>query len=108
MQRITEEEARQLIAKGDAGYWELCLRDSISRSPIAHPRQICTCVFDKWYLLGTDEMLIESHGRVDLPVLGNGALHTLAIDSKHPLYPAIQAELKLQQAMRPPKHIKHS
>jgi hypothetical protein len=64
MRAIDECLARHLIATFQAGYWELSLRDSISRSPIPHDRQICIYVSQTWYVVPTTVLKIEAHGRI--------------------------------------------
>lgn len=66
----TEENAREMIRTGQAGYWELSLRDSISKTPIAHPEQTIIFVQDEWYIVPKSAFSIESKGRV-----GNEAMN---------------------------------
>jgi hypothetical protein len=66
----TEDHARELIRTGQAGYWELSLRDSISKTPIAHPEQTVIFLEGGWYVVPKIAFEIHPHGRV-----GNEAMN---------------------------------
>jgi hypothetical protein len=70
---ITELEARALIESGTAGYWELSLRDSLGKKPIAHPVQTCVFLAGAWYLVPVAAFALKSMGRV-----GDGAVSAAA------------------------------
>lgn len=60
----TEENAREMIQSGQAGYWELSLRDSISKIPIPHPEQTVMFLAGEWYIVPKEAFQIHPHGRV--------------------------------------------
>ncbi len=66
----TEEHARELIQTKQAGYWELSLRDSISKTPIVHPDRTVIFLAGEWYIVPVPAFQIHPHGRV-----GNEAMN---------------------------------
>lgn len=92
---ISEETARRMIQAGEAGYWEMSLRDSISKSPIPHAVQTCVCVGDTWYLVPREYFSITSHGRTQL---GDVNAKADSITCSHPgLIAAVQAQIAARQ-----------
>lgn len=95
---ITEAEARELILTGKAGYWELSLRDSISKTPIAHPEQTVVFLRDAWHLVPKEALMIHDKGRVgdesanchasmvevNSDELQNAVMDDMAAKGKHP------------------------
>jgi hypothetical protein len=60
---ITEQKARLLIDLKMAGYWEVSLRDSISKTPIPHDKEICVYLQGKWMLIPAEVLKIIDCGR---------------------------------------------
>jgi hypothetical protein len=84
MRKITEAIARAAIAEGAAGYYEISLRDSISKSPIAHPERICVFADGGWYMLEKNELSVSDHGRIGNEDM-NAAAHIITIERGHPI-----------------------
>ncbi len=87
---ITEQEARALIAEGKAGYWELSLRDSLGKKPIAHPVQTCVSLANVWYLVPVAAFEVKSMGRVGNQAM-SAALHSIEVHDEE-LIALIQSE----------------
>ena len=62
--QLSEAEARRLIQIGEAGYWELSLRDSLGAKPIAHPVQTCVFLGEQWYLIPVAYFEVKALGRI--------------------------------------------
>lgn len=80
---ITEAQARALIANGLAGYWELSLRDSISKSPIPHALQTCVFLAGHWYLVPVPTFKVTSLGRVALSERGEASAAMATVECNH-------------------------
>lgn len=72
---ITEAQARAMIDRKEAGYWELSLRDSLGAKPIVHDKQYCIFVCQQWYLVSTNILKITDTGRVGKQGVWDAASH---------------------------------
>lgn len=93
MKEITEAAARDLIRTGQAGYWEASLRDSISKSPIAHAERTCVFLDGKWYLIPVPDFKVEALGRHALFANMTGAVHMVSCEDDT-LTALLEAEMK--------------
>lgn len=78
---VNEDTARMLIRTGRAGYWELSLRDSISKTPIANDHQYCIFLQGAWHLVPVEAFSIKPIGRGPLGEGSPVSAHLSVVES---------------------------